>query len=290
MRYAQAMSTSSFPADETLAVIQLSDPAANSSASIVPARGAIVSSLRIAGRELLYLDATTLIDPSKNVRGGIPVLFPSPGKLDDDRFSRDDHQGAMKQHGFARTLPWTIEERRNNSLTLSLTSSPETLGQFPWAFNAQLVFQLAASHLRITTRVHNKSAEPMPYALGFHPYFFVADKTGAKIDSRATRAFDNVTKQTGPFTGFHLTAKEVDLHLIDHPDHTMTLQLGDGTRIVVRGSNDFSRWIVWTVAGKEFVCVEPWTAPGNALNTGESLLTLAPNKSHESRIEIALAA
>ncbi len=281
------MSTPNLPADETLAVIQLSDPAAKSSASIVPARGAIVTSLRIADRELLYLDATTLIDPAKNVRGGIPVLFPSPGKLDNDRFDRDGHHGEMKQHGFARTLPWAIEERRNNSLTLSLASSPQTLAQFPWAFKAQLVLQLAGTSLRITMRVHNAGPEPMPYALGLHPYFKVADKGHAKVESRATRAFDNVTRQTMPFTGFDLTAAEVDLHLIDHPDHAMTLQLGDGARIVVRGSTDFSRWVVWTVAGKEFVCVEPWTAPGNALNTGDALITLAPGKSHESRIEIA---
>jgi galactose mutarotase-like enzyme len=283
------MSTLNPSIDETLTVIQLSDPAAKSSASIVPARGAIVTSLRIADRELLYLDATTLIDPSKNVRGGIPVLFPSPGKLDDDRFERDGHQGEMKQHGFARTLPWTIEERRNNSLTLSLNSSPQTLMQFPWAFNAQLVFQLASTGLRITTRVRNASAEPMPYALGFHPYFQVIDKTRATIESRATRAFDNVTRQTVPFTKFDLTANEVDLHLIDHPDHAMTLQLGDGAGVVVRGSNDFSRWVVWTLAGKEFICVEPWTAPGNALNSGDGLITLAPGKSHESRVEIASA-
>jgi galactose mutarotase-like enzyme len=54
-------------------------------ATIAPHRGAIVTSLRIAGRELLYLDRATFDDPSKNVRGGIPVLFPTPGKLANDR-------------------------------------------------------------------------------------------------------------------------------------------------------------------------------------------------------------
>ena len=128
----------------------------------------------------------------------------------------------------------------------------------------------------------------MPFALGFHPYFKVSDKARARIDSRATRAFDNVTRTTGPFSGFDLTAAEVDMHLVDHPDDYLNLELGDGRDIVVRAARDFGRWVVWTVADKPFVCVEPWTAPGNALNTGEGLTLLAPGEQHVSWIEIGL--
>ena len=49
---------------------------------IAPARGALVTRLVVKGQELLYLDRATLDDPSKNVRGGIPVLFPFAGRLD----------------------------------------------------------------------------------------------------------------------------------------------------------------------------------------------------------------
>ncbi|HEY8537391.1 MAG TPA: hypothetical protein VIL28_00910 [Steroidobacteraceae bacterium] len=55
--------------------------------TIAPHRGAIVTSLRIDGRELLYFDEATFNDPAKNVRGGIPLLFPTPGKLENDRWS-----------------------------------------------------------------------------------------------------------------------------------------------------------------------------------------------------------
>lgn len=55
-------------------------------AMVVPARGALVASLQVAGRDVLYLDRATLDDPTKNVRGGIPVLFPFAGKLADELF------------------------------------------------------------------------------------------------------------------------------------------------------------------------------------------------------------
>jgi D-hexose-6-phosphate mutarotase len=45
-------------------------------ATVAPSRGALVSSLQVGHKQVLYLDRTTFEDPSKNVRGGIPVLFP----------------------------------------------------------------------------------------------------------------------------------------------------------------------------------------------------------------------
>jgi hypothetical protein len=39
-------------------------------AEVVPARGALVTALRIGANNVLYLDPATLADPTKNVRGG----------------------------------------------------------------------------------------------------------------------------------------------------------------------------------------------------------------------------
>ena len=52
-----------------------------SRAEIVPERGALVSRFIVEGEPILFLDESTLADPTKNVRGGIPVLFPAPGVL-----------------------------------------------------------------------------------------------------------------------------------------------------------------------------------------------------------------
>ena len=69
-------------------------------AEVVPERGAICTRLRFGNDELLFIDQTTLEDLSKNVRGGIPVLFPYAGKLVDEVFVHAKTK--MKQHGFAR--------------------------------------------------------------------------------------------------------------------------------------------------------------------------------------------
>lgn len=267
--------------------ITLTDEQTDSSVVIAPHRGAIVTSFCVKACELLYLDAATFDDPTKNVRGGIPVLFPSPGKLDDDQFRSHGREGAMKQHGFARTLPWIVaSEPTPSTATLALESSEATLSQYPWRFRAELEFALHATRLRITTHIHNTDDAPMPFGLGFHPYFLVTDKAQARIDTNASLAFNNVTKKTNLFSGFDLTEPEVDLHLLDHRSPSTVLRLADGSTIDLRASPEFALRVVWTLAGKDFVCLEPWTSPANALNNGDRLLTLAPGQTRELWIEI----
>jgi galactose mutarotase-like enzyme len=263
--------------------VTLTDAAAKSSVRIAPARGAIVTSFSVNGSELLYLDAATYADPSKNVRGGVPILFPFPGKLAGDTWHRNGLQGTMPQHGFARQLAWTVDSPQTPSgASMSLASSAVTLRQYPWPFHATLT----GASLRTTLRVRNSGDSPLPYALGFHPYFQVRDKSSIEIRTHATRAYNNVSKQLESFAGFDFTAPEVDIHLVDHGSDVAALNLGDGSVIAVRASEDFGVWVIWSLMGKEFVCLEPWTAPGDALNTGEGLITLAPGATHESWMEI----
>lgn len=257
-------------------------------AIVAPERGGMVIGLHLGGRELLYLDRKTFEDPAANVRGGIPVLFPSPGKLAGDAWSRDGHHGAMKQHGFARNLPWEVTARSASSATLVLRSNDVTRAQYPWDFVASFSYRLTSA-LRIEMRFENPGATPMPFGAGFHPYFAVPQdsKARARIPTKATRAFDNKDKREVAFTGFDLTLPEVDMHLHDHGGAEASL-LSPDLSVTLRGSPEFTHWVIWTLAGKDFVCLEPWTCPGNALNTGERLMVLAPGEARDLSLEIAL--
>jgi len=215
------------------------------------------------------------------------VLFPTPGKLENDRWSYGSQSGSLAQHGFARNLAWSVGERGDSSATLILNSSETTRRGYPWEFEARLAYAVEADALRIAFQVKNASATPMPFAFGLHPYFLVRDKARARIPTAATRAFDNVAKTVVPFSGFDLTAAEVDLHLLDHGSTRGILELGDGARIAIDTSPEFIRWVVWTLAGKDYVCLEPWTAPGNALNTGEGIIVLQPQETRAVSVRIS---
>jgi len=274
-----------------LETIVLTSSTADATAVIAPERGGMVTRFTVGGRPLFYLDEATLVDPSKSVRGGNPVLFPSPGPLVGDRFAWGGRSGRMKQHGLARQRAFSVVARDDASTTLSLSSDTSTHDEFPWRFGLELRYALEGATLVIEPRIANHDEAPLPFALGFHPYFFVPvqDKPKLAIPTRATRAWDNVAKRTVEPTGpIDLATGEVDLHLDDHGLSEATLVLADGARVVLRASEEFWRWVVWTLPGKDFVCLEPWTAAANALATGERLLVLEPGEERQLTLTISL--
>ncbi len=274
--------------EDALETLELRDTDAKSLVVLAPARGGMATRMSLGGRHRFFLDESTLRDPTKNVRGGNPVLFPSPGKLEGDAWKH----GTLRQHGFARNLPWEVASKTTDgaaSVTLRLTSSDVTrtpIGAYPWDFVAEYTYALEGRALRIEQRFTNQSKEPMPFGAGFHPYLHVksSDKARTRVDTKATRAFDNVTKANVELSKIDLTQKEVDLHLLDHGAEPCSLVMPDAT-IVVRGSPEFTHWVVWTLEGKDFVCIEPWTCPGNALTTGDRIITLAPGETRTLWVE-----
>jgi galactose mutarotase-like enzyme len=217
------------------------------------------------------------------------VLCPSPGKLLSDTFAYKGRVGTdLKQHGFARLMPWRVLQSSGDALELGIEAGPTTLTRFPWTFHAQLSFRVRERSLQLLFSVENTDSEALPFALGYHPYFQVrdSDKPQVYIGSKATQAFDNVRKQIVPFAGFDLTQPELDLHLLDHGSQDCSLVWPDGSALRIHADPEFAVWVVWTLAGRDFVCLEPWTARGNALHSGHNVLTVEPGKTHSLRLDL----
>jgi galactose mutarotase-like enzyme len=273
-----------------LDTVVLADEAQDASVTIVPERGAIAISFVAHGREWLYLDEATLQDLTANVRGGIPVLFPSPGKLEDDTFAWSGKSGAMKQHGFARNSRFHEIGRGTDGsawVELELVDSAATRAVFPFHFRLRLCFRLCGARLTVRAEVHNTGEGLLPFALGYHPYFAVpvAEKRACHIPTCATRAWDNKHERDITLGAIDLASDEVDLHLHDHGSNGATLETPSGA---IDLGGHFTRWVIWTLPSKDFVCLEPWTAPADALNTGEGLIEVAPGTERSLELTIAV--
>src|SRR5438445_10958231 len=130
-----------------LETVTLRDAAALARVVVAPARGGMVTRFDVAGKDVLFLDVASLVDETKNVRGGSPVLFPSPGPLAGDRFARDGRSGSMKQHGFARQEAWAVTAQSANEATLSLVANARTRAVFPWEFEIRMRYSLSGRTL-----------------------------------------------------------------------------------------------------------------------------------------------
>jgi galactose mutarotase-like enzyme len=274
--------------------IRLEDERAGSSVSIAPSRGGMVTRFSVRGVPVLFLDEATLANPSQSVRGGIPILFPIAGKLPDDRYTVAGETFAMKQHGFARNLPWTVlDESTTNGacVTLGLEATEATRTQYPFDFALRFTYRLEGDALAVEQRFENRGGAPMPLHPGLHPYFFVpgAAKSGVRLDTDATRALDNRTGHEVPVTlPIDLADREVDLFLLDHrPRQTVLHRSGlPGVRIAF--GEDQSLLVVWTLPGRDFVCVEPWRTKPGAL--ASSLAPrIAPGAAETTTLTLSIA-
>ncbi len=222
---------------------------------VCPERGALVTSWVHHGDERLFLDEATFADPTKNVRGGIPLLFPIAGPA--------ASASPMKQHGFARNAAFTVASATEDAIVLSLTASHATRELF--AYDFELRFEVTVP--KLTWSIRNTGTAPMPLQFGLHPYFQVPlqEKHAARIELEPTRAFNNRTKAFEPSAGSpRFDGDEVDLHFIAPASRKTTLHRGARPPIHLEWSNTFHTLVTWSLPHKPFICVEPWSSPALA--------------------------
>ncbi|NJK33567.1 MAG: aldose epimerase [Oscillatoriales cyanobacterium SM2_2_1] len=254
---------------------------------VVPERGGIVTRWQVDGQELFYLDEERFRDPSLSVRGGNPILFPICGNLPENSYTVGGQAYTLKQHGFARELSWAGSSS-SNGITVTLQSSDRTRPHYPFEFLVSLTYGLtdtpSGSALTVQQTFTNHSEVPMPFAVGFHPYFAIADKNSLHYTIPASQCWNNVLKAVEPYNGtLDLSQPELDLAFTPLSEPRLQFQY-DGKTLDIATDAAFRTFVFWTVQGKDFVCLEPWTAPRNALNTGEDLLHLAPGQSQSLEV------
>jgi galactose mutarotase-like enzyme len=273
----------------------VTEPKTRSQIKVVPERGGIITAWQVDDTDLLYLDHERFADPSKSVRGGIPVLFPICGNLPENLYVYSGHEYTLKQHGFARDLPWQVisqatEATDTASIALELTSNAQTLAAYPFEFRLVHTYAVIGNQLKITQSFTNLSHESMPFATGFHPYFAIADKYKLTLDIPANQFWDHLTHSDQTYTGsLDFDADEIDIAFKELFAASASATDGDRQlKISLSYDSCYSTLVFWTVKGKDYFCLEPWTAPRNALNSGESIISLEPGASQEMSIRLSV--
>ncbi|HEY9819793.1 MAG TPA: aldose epimerase [Candidatus Sericytochromatia bacterium] len=272
----------------------LTDQDAQSQLEVVPERGGIITSWSLQGQDILYLDAARFADPKLSVRGGIPILFPICGNLPDNTYTYQGQSYTLKQHGFARDLPWEVTDQVTTdmvSLTLVLKSNDQTRSVYPFDFQLAFTYQLKGNTLEIHQRYTNHSTEAMPFSTGLHPYFSTSDKTQLELAIPSSEYLDQITKDVHAFNGtFDWNLDEIDVAFRQVSNTSASVTDKERQlKLTLSYSDLYSTLVFWTVKGKDYYCLEPWSAPRNALNTGEHLTELAPGASYEVSVKLTAA-
>jgi galactose mutarotase-like enzyme len=269
----------------------LSDQTAQSHLEVVPERGGIITSWYVQGQDILYLDAERFTKPDLSVRGGIPILFPICGNLPDNTYTYQGQHYNLKQHGFARDLPWIVAEQKTEtaaSLTLVLNSNDQTRAVYPFEFQLAFTYQIQGNRLEIRQRYTNHGMQPMPFSTGLHPYFWTPDKTQLQFEIPSAEYLDQRTQISEAFSGnFDLNRDEIDVAFRQLTSNSATVvDTSRRLKLTLGYDAPYTTLVFWTVKGKDFYCIEPWSASRNALNTGDRLIQLASGESLETCVTL----
>lgn len=145
--------------------------------------GATVTSWKTSeGTERLFLSKAAVLDGSKPIRGGIPLVFPVFGPPPSDHAT-----GKLPQHGFARNNTWEFLGKSTSESTstkaddrvkldFGLSSamlSDDTKSKWPYEFGLVYSVILGKGKLEVQLHVQNKDDKPFDFQCLFHSYFNV---------------------------------------------------------------------------------------------------------------------
>lgn len=212
--------------------------------------------------------------------GQSPNLFPFVGRLTGGRYTYEGREYKMGIHGFAASQNMSAVEDSQTRLVLSLKENMETLSQYPFAFEYQIIYELAGDTLSISYQVNNTDTKSIYFGLGGHPGFHVPMEKSLKFEDFYLE-FDSAedTRAVVLSKDCFVTGKRIKFPLLDGKVLLLKHSLFDNDAIVLTGmsrgvtlkSQKSSREIylkypqmpylgLWHMPRTcaPYVCIEPW--------------------------------
>jgi aldose 1-epimerase len=283
-------------------IVRLTDRTADVVVSILPSVGNIAYEMRVKGQNIInFPPQSPEAFEAKPSMTGIPFMGPWANRLDEQAFYANGRRypfdmglgnvrGEIPIHGFVTTTDrWQVVSVRATGGEASVTSrldfsrEPAWMRQWPFAHTVDVTYRLADGVLEVATTVANIGTEPMPIAIGFHPYFQLTDSPRDEwrisVDARVRWKLDARKLPTGEteplsqlFNQVPLPLRTVSLDDVfgdlirDRRGRSTMSVLGRKQRIDVEFGPNYRAAVVYAPPGREFICFEPMAGITNAVN------------------------
>lgn len=248
----------------------------------IKADGAELCSLRdAAGREWLWQAGPVWPRHA-------PVLFPIVGRLNGDRLTHEGTDHRLTQHGFARDRRFRWESREAGSCRLVLEDDEWTRASYPFPFRFALTYAVDGDALRITYDIRNPGDRVLPVSAGAHPAFRWPLAEGVAREAHSLtfdrpepapirRLRDGLLRPEPEPTpirdrvlALHDGLFADDAIILDQPASSSVRFAAPGTPGIEVSWDGFAQIGLWTRAGGNFLCIEPWHGTADPVGrTGE---------------------
>ncbi len=289
-------------------VVRLEDHRSRTIVSVLPSTGNIAIEMKVRGHDILRFPFASVEEfRKKPALAGIPLLAPWANRLDEPAFYANGKKYAFKMdlgniradrgghpiHGFLTfAAQWQVTEVKADRRAAWVTSrleffrQQEWMTQFPFAHTVEVTYRLSGGVLEVATRLHNVGDQPMPVAIGFHPYFQLTDSNrddwtinvGARTEWILTK--ENLPAgETRPIERFLPDPRNAPLRglSLDHVFSDLARDASGRASMSVRGKSQkievllgpkYRAVVIYAPAGpnRNFICFEPMAGITNALN------------------------
>jgi aldose 1-epimerase len=293
--------------DHGVAIVRLSDPGRGIEVSIVPSIGNRAYEMKAHGNNILYFPyADVEAFQARPQLSGIPFLAPWADLLDEQAFWANGRKyvfnmdlgnvrGRRPSHGLLVNSPrWQVVDVGANANSAHVTSRldfwryPELAAQWPFAHEYEMTYRLAGGELEIETTITNLSDEPMPLAIGYHPYLQIPgiprDEWLAHYPARVHVIPGEYNIPTGemraldlpnplPLRGRTLDDGFTDFQRDENGRAHFAIE-AQGKRVEVLFGPKYPVATIWFPAAppgetRDFLCFEPLTTIINGLNLAQ---------------------
>jgi aldose 1-epimerase len=287
--------------DHGIPTARLTDTLRGIEVSIAPSIGNRAYEMLVRGENILYFpfDNPSAMRADRHLNG-IPFLAPWANRMPEGfyangrRYPFDAKSDSLRLdrngipiHGMLTSSPnWEVIDINADANSAHVTSRlefwrhPGLMANWPFAHEYEMTYRLAGGALEVSVAVTNLSTDPMPIALGFHPYFqlpgvpiedavaHIPVRRHVETDVRLVATGETTPVDfTGPMTlkdhhfddGFTDLARGADGRAVFSVE-------GRGKKIEVAFGPRYQVAVVYAPPGQNYICFEPMSAITNGIN------------------------
>lgn len=252
----------------------------------------LCAKIQLRGAELKSLtrgDAEYIWPGDKAIwASSAPLVFPICSAMKDNSYYFDGTKYEMQKHGYARFCTFRIETQSKTTATFLLRSDEESRKVYPFDYELRITYRLEENKLFIGYNVKNCSDGNMYFSIGAHTGYFCPEGVeqydlilpekeslentllqGDLLSYQTQPITENCDRlalkyqyfEKDPLTFENMKAREVTLK------NRVT---GREIKVCFPG---FDTFLIWTIPGAPFVCLEPWCGITDRIDTNQDITT-----------------
>lgn len=213
---------------------------------------------------------------------GVPILYPTPNRVENNLWSLGDQTCKAVMHGIARYMEFQVEEVEEDENICRITAvcewnkQQEYFSFFPYISLLRVTIENDGKQIRILYEVMNKDKGVLPYGLAFHPFFSSDGTEVIRVFAEEIMEMTEDKLPTGkllPVSGTEYDlhhgrkVKELDLdHVYTRMEKNPKAEIQfSRCKVTLHASKDFDHLVVFTPDAPYF-CLENQTCSTDAHN------------------------